>query len=128
MEGTQGTPCGKTYPAHSQAHPALTIKPCLKRSQKPRFQYLGLENGQTPEWSEAEELTSLGSYTTVNISECHSDAGDCFLSAILVAGAPERYSLSPKACQGILRRAERRGKKLPPMLYDALMAQAYPIA
>ena len=26
---------------------------------------------------------------------------------------PERFSLSPKACQGILRRAEKRGKKLP---------------
>jgi hypothetical protein len=98
----------------------------LKRSQKPKFQFLIVENGQTPEWCEAEELTSLGACTTPNTSECHSDAGESFLSAILEAGAPAKYSLSPKACQGILRRAERRGKALPPMLLEALTAQAYP--
>ena len=38
-------------------------------------------------------------------------------------GGPQRYSLSPRACQGILRRAQKRGKPLPPMLLDALMAQ-----
>jgi len=30
--------------------------------------------------------------------------------------------LSPKACQGILRRAEKRGKELPSALLKALMA------
>jgi DNA (cytosine-5)-methyltransferase 1 len=35
----------------------------------------------------------------------------------------QRYSLSPKACQGILRRASKRGKPLPPMLEAALRAQ-----
>jgi hypothetical protein len=33
---------------------------------------------------------------------------------------PQRFSLSAKACSGILRRAERRGKELPPMLKVAL--------
>ena len=33
---------------------------------------------------------------------------------------PQRYCLSSKACLGILKRAERRGKKLPQMLRDAL--------
>ena len=33
---------------------------------------------------------------------------------------PERFYLSPKACSGILRRAERRGRKLPSMLDAAL--------
>jgi len=33
---------------------------------------------------------------------------------------PQRYCLSAKACLGILKRAERRGKKLPQMLRDAL--------
>ena len=31
-----------------------------------------------------------------------------------------KYSLSPKACAGILRRAEKRGKKLPEQLRLAL--------
>jgi DNA (cytosine-5)-methyltransferase 1 len=37
---------------------------------------------------------------------------------------PRRYYLSPKACAGILRRAEKRGKSLPPQLRAALEAVA----
>ena len=102
----------------------VTLRLCSRRSQKARFQYLDLESGQTPEWYEAEELISLGSFTGLNISERHSGAGVCFLSAILEENAPDKYSLSPKACLGILRRAERRGKDLPPLLKAALMCQA----
>lgn len=36
----------------------------------------------------------------------------------------QRYSLSRRACQGILRRASKRGKPLPQMLDAALRAQA----
>lgn len=42
------------------------------------------------------------------------------LSQILEANAPEKYYLSARACEGILRRAERRGKELPQMLKNAL--------
>jgi hypothetical protein len=35
---------------------------------------------------------------------------------------PERYFLSSTACAGILRRAEKRGKQLPPLLDRALRA------
>jgi hypothetical protein len=38
----------------------------------------------------------------------------------LQANAPEKYFLSAKACAGILRRAEKRGKELPTMLREAL--------
>jgi hypothetical protein len=37
---------------------------------------------------------------------------------------PQRYCLSAKACSGILRRAERRGKKLPEPLQLALESAA----
>jgi hypothetical protein len=37
---------------------------------------------------------------------------------------PAKYFLSAKACAGIIRRAERRGKKLPAQLQDALTAAA----
>jgi hypothetical protein len=49
-------------------------------------------------------------------------AGDVSsLSDVLETGpVPPRFSLSAKACSGILRRAERRGKALPPMLKAAL--------
>jgi hypothetical protein len=68
-------------------------------------------------------LISLGSLKTLNITECHSEEKECWLSQILQADAPPKYSLSPKACQGILRRANLRGKELPPMLKAALTAR-----
>ena len=46
------------------------------------------------------------------------------LSQILMVGVPEKYYLSPKACQGILRRASSRGKVLPTVLQKALEKQA----
>ena len=59
---------------------------------------------------------------TLNTSESRSDAADAFLSDILEIGdLPRRYFLSQKACAGILRRAERRGKELPPALKAALV-------
>ena len=125
MDNIHAMHCERTspvrYPAASP--PEVTFRPCLKRSQKPRFLFLALENGQTPEWCEAEALISLGACTMPNISERHSDAGESFLSWILEGDAPAKYSLSPKACAGILRRAERRGKALPPMLKTALEQQ-----
>ena len=58
----------------------------------------------------------------LNTSESRSDAADAYLSDILEIGdLPRRYFLSPKACAGILRRAERRGKELPPALKAALV-------
>ena len=51
--------------------------------------------------------------------------GVCSLSDVLEINAvPQRFYLSPKACNGILRRAKRRGKELPPMLRKALEAVA----
>ena len=54
-----------------------------------------------------------------------SDDGVCGLSDVLeTGGVPLRYFLSPRACSGILRRAERRGKQLPRQLQAALTAVA----
>jgi hypothetical protein len=47
------------------------------------------------------------------------------LSDILETGdVPQRFYLSARACQGILRRAEKRGKSLPHSLRDALEERA----
>jgi len=47
----------------------------------------------------------------------------CSLSEVLESGpVPTRFFLSPKACAGILRRAAKRGKELPPQLARALQA------
>lgn len=56
---------------------------------------------------------------------CRNDGGVCSLSDILETGdLPQRFFLSPKACRGILRRADARGKSLPPSLAAALAAVA----
>lgn len=55
-----------------------------------------------------------------NGSEWPNDAVVCSLWQVLDASTQERYFLSGKACAGILRRAEKRGKDLPKMLEDAL--------
>jgi hypothetical protein len=53
------------------------------------------------------------------------DEGVCSLSDVLETGdVPQRYYLTPRACTGILRRAEKRGKELPLPLARALGAVA----
>jgi hypothetical protein len=65
----------------------------------------------------------------LNTSESRSDAADAYLSDILEIGdLPRRYFLSQKACAGILRRAERRGKELPPALKAALVQATQEVA
>jgi hypothetical protein len=46
------------------------------------------------------------------------------LSRILEAAPHPKYYLSRTACLGILRRAKKRGKELPPVLKQALELQA----
>jgi hypothetical protein len=54
-----------------------------------------------------------------------SEGGVCSLSDVLeTQPVPRRFFLSAKACNGILRRAQKRGKALPPMLEAALKAAA----
>ena len=63
-------------------------------------------------------------YPMRNTSESPNGAVESTLSRILTENAPAKYSLSAKACQGILRRASVRGKELPQMLRVALERQA----
>ena len=64
-------------------------------------------------------------FLTLNGMESPSVAVVCSLSATLETGdVPQRYFLSQKACLGILRRAEKRGKELPAQLRQALQAAA----
>ena len=65
-----------------------------------------------------------GSFGTLNTSECPSDVVVSFLWQILQAIVPSRYCLSNKACRGILRRSEERGKPLPEDLERVLRIQA----
>lgn len=59
---------------------------------------------------------------TLNCGEKPGEEIKTRLSEILEQEPDEKYKLSTKACQGILNRAEKRGKKLPEKLEAALMA------
>lgn len=66
-----------------------------------------------------------GERLTLNSSEWPSGAAVAFLSDTLeTSELPQRYSLTPRACAGILSRAERRGRSLPPILENALRSVA----
>ena len=70
-------------------------------------------------------MAAPGECWTLSTSESPSDAVACSLSDTLETGdVPQRYFLSATACKGILRRAERRGKKLPEPLRLALESVA----
>ena len=68
---------------------------------------------------------SLGESSMPNISEWPNAADVCLLSQVLEKDSiPQKFYLSGKACAGILRRAETRGKTLPEALEKALTLQA----
>ncbi len=125
------SPCGKTCPAPIAAdHPEAAI---LKRSSRRSstlknhtFMWLNLRadagNMLGPCWEK--DPAWLGSPGMLNTSECPKNVVESFLSQILEAAAPSKYSLSRKACLGILRRSDVRGKPLPPALERALLIQA----
>jgi hypothetical protein len=73
-----------------------------------------------------ESWTHSMSEWTATLMPSHSADAVCSLSDVLEAThlVPHRFYLSRKACEGILRRAERRGKALPPMLLEALRSVA----
>ena len=86
------------------------------------------EDSTLPPSFEGWANSGMGSHTeflTLSTSEWPSDAVVCSLSDILETGVlPQRFFLSAKACAGILRRAEKRGKQLPTQLHHALQAVA----
>lgn len=65
----------------------------------------------------------LGDYTTPNFGVSPNVAVACRLLSILEVNPPPKYFLSPKACQGILNRAKKDDKGIPPILEQALKEQ-----
>ena len=125
MENIQLSQYGKTCPEHSQATAARTSDACSKRSQGSKtskliFLCLIKASGQEqePSWATVGRLP--GECWTPNTGESPSVAVESTLSQILQADAPGKYYLSAKACAGILRRAQRRGKEIPTILREAL--------
>ena len=133
----QDTWSGKTFREHFPPEKIKTETSSPGRtsgasSRKPRgsstpaliFLDLTTGSGAKPELSWETDGAWRGEYTTRSIGECPSEENASHLSQILEEETPPRYYLSAKACVGILRRASKRGKKLPEPLKEALEKQA----
>lgn len=81
------------------------------------------QNGEP--WFIARDVKSHGECLTLNIGASPSIAKESSLLRVLeIGGVDQKYYLSPKACQGILRRAKARKKQLPELLYRVLKHQS----
>ena len=123
-----GISFGKMCQEHSQATVVRTSGASSKKSPKLSKKmpiYLDLRRGgghtQDASWEMGGPL--LGEYTMLSFGEFPKEENASLLSQILEEQAHPKYSLSAKACLGILRRAENRGKKLPDILREALENQ-----
>lgn len=114
------TPSGKTFPASYQPPTMLSDVSSLPLSvlMKPLKLKKG---GQVQAWSADLRDEPRGAFWMLNGSAWPNDACACSLSSVLETGPiPAKYYLSARACLGILRRAEKRGKALPTALRAAL--------
>lgn len=124
--------CGKMSPLlfpAAEARISDDLFPCsvdgMSRSLKADGESAGssLRLREDSEWH--------GEYLTLNLPEWNNFRGQSrsagsvsSLSDILVSGnIPQRYYLTVKCAEGILRRAARRGKTLLPVLKEALLRQ-----
>lgn len=136
---------GRTLSEHSAATKEKTSQPCWKKLrvlQNQDFLYLDCRksgNGQKQEPLTVMGGLSLGELITLNAGEKpsetavqemlsvwgpHSVAEESRLSQILEVNPLPKYNLTAKACLGILRRVERRGKDLPKLLKAVLIRQS----
>ena len=74
---------------------------------------------QDPLWETT--TPSHGGSLMHNFGESPKGGEESTLSQILEDNVPQKYSLSEIACQGVLRRKEKHGKALPPLLLIALL-------
>ena len=117
----QDTWSGKTSPERSAATAAKTSRQSLKKqskssSRKPPVLKCLTRGGQHGEDTETwtDDGAWLGEYLTRNTGESPNVVVESRLSQILEETPHTKYYLTTRACQGILNRAARRGKELPP--------------
>ena len=131
MELDLGSWSGKTSPEPSQATKAATSRQSSKKrsassSRKPPVLMClnadGRHGDSTATWED--DGVWRGECLTRNTGESPSAVVASRLSQILEEAPQEKYFLTARACQGILNRAERRGKMLPPKLKAALIMQS----
>ena len=126
--------CGKMSLERSQVTVEKTSKPSSRSScgsssrMQPMFLYLTKGSGQRQDALWVTERTDSRfplptDFRMPSFGELPSEENVSVLSQILEESAHPKYSLSVKACEGILRRADKRGKGLPDVLKQALENQ-----
>ena len=119
---------GRMSPERSAVTTEKTLPQSSKKQsgsssrKRPLCLYLK-RDGPQADASWATDGALLGAYSMHSFGECPKDGVESHLSQILEETPHPKYSLSAKACRGILRRAERRGKALPETLRTALESQ-----
>ena len=127
MEVIQLSLFGKMCQERSAPTEEKISEPCWKNLptwNSQTFQFLDLrrgEDGAKPEQSPETDGLWLGDSLTLNTGESPNAVKELLLSQILEDNVPQKYYLSTRACQGILTRESRRGKKLPELLEAALL-------
>ena len=126
-----GTWSGKTSPELSAATKDKTSqrsskKRSVSQSRKPPLWVCLKKDGLQADASSMSWVAGQlpGEFSTHSFWESPRDAVESHLSQILEGSPHPKYSLSARACQGILNRASRRKKKLPEMLEQALLEQS----
>ena len=113
----QGAPISQqSSKRSSKSQSRMPMCVCVSRTvdgQRPGVITLKMEPGRL-----------LGEHMTHSFGERPSEENASRLSQILQASPHPKYSLSARACEGILRRAQNRGKELPKELKAALEAQS----
>lgn len=118
---------GKTCPELSVPTEEKISEPCWKNLpawNNQTLQFLDLRGGADGAKQEQSPETDglwLGGSLMLNIGESPKEESVSLLSQILEVNVPQKYYLSARACQGIMTRASRRGKKLPDLLQMALL-------
>lgn len=120
---SSGTPSESSMLFNPEPYSWRTYPDCSPRTA------VGTSESSSENWPTAGMAWRTG-YSTRSISECPSGADACSCSPSLATileppqSVPQRYSLSAKAAAGILRRATKRGRTLPPELVEALESAA----
>lgn len=112
---------GKTSLAHCPPTKEQTSPPSCGNSQECKLACQPKDGAKQGCVSD-QNVPLCGGALTLNISESPSVAVESSLSAVLEDWHDDllKFCLSAKAASGILRRANRRGRDLPPLLADAL--------
>ena len=107
-----------------QERPDLTLEQISALKALKKLTSPTILTASSPVWKNS-AMGSRQEFLTLNSSESPKDAVASSLSDVLEVGpVPPQYYLSAKACRGILRRAAKRGRELPPVLLASLRAAA----